>query len=460
MPVDAAPAFRPQDPTMIANAQDAALARLNAEGGSVKGGALKDFLRSLAHKTPFVGTFSDEIRGAVQGAIPGGMGYAEARDAERQKLADMQLLNPGTDKIMGIGGAALVPASFGRGLLGNAAKSGAGKIATGGLLGGAQAGSYAFGEAEGGLGERGKAAVLPTIFGTAVGAAVPAAVEGAKVLPRIMRRGSTGQAVASELENASGVSRDIGKLTRSLDDEVKDIQAKHFQKLEEKYKVIKDPDILNVLSDPEVQRLAPRTIAGAKKGAAPGPFGGDKRAWSYKDIVGKDALLSKLRKAAKTDAGMQARLEDLNAALKNLDGHSEAMKRYGPVMDKLEAIDDGRAMVSASQFDLQQATKNMDPVTRRAFNTGRMFEIVEKLEKRNDEAVSLLRDYLDAGSSTRRSLRELFQPGKTGDAAFKEFETVLRKERSAEKVASALKSRWTLGAGAAGAYGSYKIFKD
>ena len=140
----------------------AAQKRMSARGGSAVG----DFARMAAQGATF--GFADEIVGAVAGD--------EAKEASRQRVADLRQLAPGASTMAEIAGGVAAPFMTGAGVARALTRPGAGIVARGlaagaggAVGGGAGAALYGAGEAEGGIGPRAIGAAASAPIGAAGG---------------------------------------------------------------------------------------------------------------------------------------------------------------------------------------------------------------------------------------------------------------------------------------------------
>lgn len=185
----------------------AALARTNARAGN----EYTDFARMAAQGITW--RLSDEIRGVGAALVPGGKGYREARDAERQALADMRRLDPGASFAAELAGGLLAPLP-GASTAGGAAARTTGAAMRGGVRAGIRVGAkpgaiagglLAFGGAEGTPVEQ----LVETAKGTAGGAFVGSVLgAGGAVLGRGGRAARGPRAmdeIAGEFADRAGI---------------------------------------------------------------------------------------------------------------------------------------------------------------------------------------------------------------------------------------------------------------
>jgi hypothetical protein len=213
----------------------------------------EDFARSAAQGATF--GFADEIVGMLGGDT----------EASRQRMEDLRTTEPVGTLLGEVAGAApsiLIP--------GGAALR-AGGVARGAAIGagaGAAAGAAAgIGEAEGPLPERFDEALI----GAAIGGAVGAPLGGAGVwigrfLPRIF--GARGPRMARTLRRTSGVDRTLDDAFEAADEARRAVSREVYQPLDEAFKEVTDPGVLEALQQPELRttvRSVSRDVASGKR---------------------------------------------------------------------------------------------------------------------------------------------------------------------------------------------------
>lgn len=360
--------------------EDAALKRTTARGGN----AITDFLAMARHGLTL--GFDDEIAGRLKGP--------EARDEIRQRVADRRLLNPGASGISEVAGglpAALLPVGAGRA----AVRGGAGlfgAIGKGAAVGAVEGGLLGMGESETEtMGGRATDALPYAAGGAVAGGLLSAApVVGNALLRRAQNRGAR---VAGELADATGLTPDFGAVRQQADDAVSAARAQHYGPLDAMGKV---PGVTT----------EPRTLGELQK-------------------------LSK--RMERTDplgaANMRTSMEQAFPGLKAAD------QAYAPTAQVREALTNGRKAWNKSAADIQRAQASLSPEALTAFREGQFHEIVRRLNAREDNAVEVLRRFMDSGPETRAQIKTLF----ADEAAFNSFIQVLGKERSAAVVAGTLR---------------------
>jgi hypothetical protein len=411
-----------------------------------RAGVIQAFARNLT-RVPF----ADDIVGTVEGMVRPGMTMQEGRDKQRATDQRLQSQHPLASAAGSIA-QAFVPGTVAV----KAAQGGRKAVAAGIGLGALGGGAMALDDAEGSLPERVSNASGNMIGGAVVGGLTGAA--GAKladVIPRLF--GSPNQRVAKQLVEKTGLPADIRPVRAAASKGVRDVREQFYKPLEQAFPQIDDADVLRVVTDPDVARLLPSSLRSAvgTPGAVSVPIG-------YGDIAGKGKLLDKMRKAAKTDQAMATRLEEMEAALtKAIPGHDQANNAYAAAMSVKRAIDEGAKTkgLEKSAVLIEEALAAVPDHAKDDFRAQQMHEILRRITERDEDASRLLKRMMDAGSSTREQLAPLFKDVGKLD----EFIDILRKERNAAKLASALKARWWIPvAGASGGavgVGAYQIFK-
>lgn len=410
--------------------------QIKRQSRAIDHGAVSNFLRMAAQGA--TANFGDEIAGAGAAIVPGGKGYREARDASRERVAALREDAPAASMMAELAGGVALPAGGGIKL----AKSGAGllsKAVTGAASGGLLGGAYGAGDAEGGMSERMAAAKNPALIGAGLGV-IPA------LAPVVARMGgSPAERVAESLEKKTGLSRNIGKARQTARKAIEDVRDQFYKPLEEAHKVIDDADVISSLKDPAVWKYLPDAV---RKGARP---------VSYRDIQGKGALLNKLRTAARNQPDLAVRIDDIEGALsKAIPGHAEANAAYAGAAQVDRALKEGWRKAFSMSADMGDYMATLSPDAQNAFRQGQLSRTIAQITKRDDKIVGQLGQMMDAGPETQAVIRNMFETGEAGDEAFKEFTTILRKEKTAAKISDAMRGRWWVPVGGGLAYGVYK----
>lgn len=276
-------------------------------------------------------------------------------------------------------------------------------VTRGAAIGGAQGGMMGFGEATGTVGERAETAIPSALAGAAIGGAVGS-------LPGLLnaaarRAPGRGTRVGQELVEATGLPNDIERLTDSAEG-VRNAASRKFYGPMDALGAIENPRIAAVLRESQVPAPdRPRTLTELQKVLA--------------GLKGKNGPAA----------------EELKRTLgEEVAGFAEANASYGPFARPMEALEAGRKSYKTAA-DIRMAMRGMSRRESRNFAAARLHDIVAKLETRDEDAVGMLRQFVDAGPETKAQLRTLFR-GDNG--ALEDFLAVLRREESAEKVANQL----------------------
>lgn len=368
---------------------EAALARTNARSGS----GVTDFLAMLRHGATL--GFDDDVADFIK---PG------AGAEIRQRVADRRLLNPGASALSEIAGGVAIPVGAG----GSAVRAGKGLlsgVARGAAAGGAVSGVAGFGEATGTVGERAKAAIPTTLIGTVAGGAA-GSLPG--LLNAAMRRApGRGERVAKELVETTGLSGDINAVRDASVARVRAARAQHYGPLDALGKVQVD-GVPNPVTLKEAQKL-------------------------LKKLEMADPIA-----AQKVSAGMETAFP----------GIREADAAYAAAIGPDTALREGAKMVTKPAADIRRAQRGLLGDAATNFRQGELYRVLSKLQQRDEDAVGLLRQYMDAGPETRAQLRTMFD----NDESFERFLGVLRREEGAEKVIGQLPRAAMLAALGGGGY--------
>lgn len=387
--------------------------------------ALEDFLRQTPRSLPFVGQFTDELAGAAAAAVPGGRGYEEARDIARQAAEDRELTSPLATTLAEIAGGVAIPGIVGArtGSIGMAALKGGG-------IGAAEGLAYGAGKAEGGVGERLKAGVVPGIVGAGVGAASGAlAAKAAAMMKR--RVAGRGARLSRELKESTGLPG-YTDFKDWADQSKKTIRKTFYQPFEEGFPEVRDPALRTLLASDELQPAVER-VAG--KGGFP-----LERGPSFEDVQAVRESIRGLRDVADRagDRFLKNRYQDLEEELTQqmqrvFPGLDEADELWALVSDANRAFDMGAELANRAPEEIERARGAFrSDVAQEAFRAGQLHKITTSLERRDRAALKWLKDFMDMGPGSERTLRSLFPDTDAGEAAFNEFRRTLGMEQSAE----------------------------
>lgn len=297
-------------------------------------------------------------------------------------------------------------------------------IPGGGLLG-RQAVNGATGAVMGAMeaepGHRTAGAVTGGLLGLGAGAVGEA---GAGLLNAALRRaGGRGVRVAKALVESTGLPADFEKLATEAKAARSAASETFFGPIDARGKIA-NPKIVKVLKESQV----------------PSP---DKPR-SLKELQRLTGNLQRSNPAA---------ADVLKATMgEEIPGLLDANAAYGPAARPYEAVKAGRKSYKTAT-DIRAAMQGMGPEESRNFAAARLHDIVAKLESHDEDAVGMLKQFMDAGPETKAQLETLFRGDKEG---FARFMAEVRKERSAAKVAAML-PKFVIGVGGAG--GAYGLLK-
>ena len=426
--------------------EEVRLAQTNARGGSAVG----DFARMAAQGATF--GFADEIIGMFAGD--------EARERSRQNLSVRRELNPGASLLSEIAGGVVVPV----GVVGQGTRAGAstGRLAATGAGVGALEGAL-FGAGESVEGERGQGALTGGLVGAATGG-IAAPVAGAATraaAPRARNlinrvRGidpdvpGPGPRVAESLTQRAGIEPNINQALEVADQSLSEISANVFSKLDDKFPEV-DSDAVSTY----IRGLTDNKDTRSVVGAVSRELRDGNRLPSFSDV--QDIRRRLIRK------GLGDEADELTDIMEEVFGESfiEANSEWRRLSRIKESMLDGEKAWNLGANQLERRLAGMGDAERAAFQQGRMSEIVQRLQRRDASAVQPLTDFLDAGPSTQRQLRTLFDT----DAAFNGFMEELGMvagelaEKKAADVTQARRlARWLLPAGLAGGASGKGLF--
>jgi hypothetical protein len=395
-------------PAAIQNYENA-LARLNqTTTGNKYLDVASDVGHALAQSLPFVGTLSDEARGLVAAAVPGGMGYTAARDAERQRLADVETVAPGAMGATKLAGA----------LLGGLAFPAAPGVVKGGIIGGSQAGLQAFGAAEGGVKERATKAVLPTLGGAALGSIIGTLT--GPVANLIARRAETGGEKFATALQAGSSARPYQMVQEEFD--VARKTAKEMYRAFDSYEPVTPENILSAAQNNEISRSLQRKLTGKN--------------WSFKQLQQMRNTL------VKKGNPLGNELDDLMQA--RYSGLADADAQYFKAQEILRGIKAGKKAIGPSttaadvrwQLGTGPAEALLRPGQIQSYKDAFVHQTVAKLLQNESDSTAALNKMLDMGSEPAAKLREFFPT----DEAFNAFRNVLRQEKKVQNVSKAFRA--------------------
>lgn len=322
-----------------------------------------------------------------------------------------------------------------------------GAIGRGTAVGAAEGALLGAGEAEGSPMQRAGQAVPEAAAGAALGGAIGAAPAFLNALRRM--RSGRGTRIAGALEESTGVSKSYKQAQAKLTEQKNKISETMFQPLEDTgseaiEEAVTNPDspLLDLLRSPDVEK----EVRAISREVADG-----KRAPTFREIQRLRQRMQRINK--QPDARLVEQVDELDAILRDVvPGYSEANDAWRLVEAQDRALDAGRKAgksrtLSADDIELQQAGLSPEELTN--YRRGQVHEVARRVLRRESDAMSMMRDIVDAGPEMERVLRSMFPD----DATFQGFMQTIRKEQSADAVASAVSKygKWLAGAGVAGA---------
>lgn len=348
------------------------------------------------------------------------------------------------------------------------AKAGLRGAARGGLIGGttgaASAGLMAAGGAE--PGERIEAAKDAAMLGGGAGAVIGAPFGAfGGMLGQAAGRGGR---VADKMLSLSNRAPDMTRLGQRqvMEGAKQEVQQAFYQPLQEEFKNVADPAIKNWLkvtsANPMLRSMIPRQFRASTQRVRSGPG----RA-SGSRVIGSSIepsfqqlqdLRGDLRGMAYDRAGDVIDREALAAAqeLDELMGDAfgqplrTADRLWAQISADERALDKGFAMYNKTSDEIQDLRRGLTESQRNAFDDGRLARISTELRLRDETAVGLLRQYMDAGPESIKRVADMF-PGGAEGTAFQQFQNLMAREASAARIADFWSS--TLKSGAIAATG-------
>ncbi len=397
------------------------------------GNAVTDLLTMMSQGIPFVGKWSDELTGAIAGPA--------AKEADRKRMAALQLLNPGFTGAANLaqmaGGVAGAPVLMGIGGASAAAGQGAIPVITkGALMGGAMGLSSGLGAGQGSLAQRAPGAILPTLAGIGIGGTLAAAPVAANAL--INRMGGRAENLIGRLSEGAGVSPDVNATRQASQDLAAYTSAEQYGPLDALGKI--DDPAINEWFKNQGLTVQPRTLSEMQR------------------VV---ALTAKNNPAAAEDlTGLMDKAYPGGPDLPLLGGgalqnpsYADARGMFREAMQPATMVKAGAKAINQPAADIQwaqnvMADRGVTPDAQDAFRQGEFYKLAHKLLQTGDEgSLAMLQKYSRTGQ-----LRTIFPDGDPGDAAYNEFQTLLKRNLSADKVKNILP--WLggigIGVGAAG----------
>lgn len=389
--------------------------------------ATGDFGRAAAQGATF--GFADELVGMLGGDT----------EASRQRMEDLRLTEPTATAMGEVAGAApsiLIP--------GGAALRAGGVARGAAISGGASAGAGALvglGEAEGSLAER----LDEALTGAAIGGVVGVPLGGAGVwigrfLPRIF--GQRGPRIARTLKRSAGVDRTLDEAFEAADEAKRAVSREVYQPLDEAFKEVTDPGVLEALQQPELRT----TVRSVSKDVVNG-----KRGPSFEEL---QAIRRKGRKAAKRSPEIGNATDVLDQEMQiAIPGLGDADRAYAQASEIVEALETSRRFVGKPSALTRRAMESYSPDAQVAFREGMIHEFAQRLERRASQwkPSGAVQNMLDMGPEMRARLRAGFP----NDEVFEQFLEDVALERGGARLQRYV--QW-LTAGAVAAYGYNRMF--
>lgn len=215
--------------------------------------------------------------------------------------------------------------------------------------------------------------------------------------------------VANQLRQTSGVSRTTGQIRDAFDNEIAKIQKDLFGPLERRYADgINSPQITQT-----VQRLKQDVaVAPTVRAALRRPENVIPDNPTFKEF---QRLVQKL--GARSDDNSQAYAQELKDLFAQIDPDFDAANTaYANVMGNSRAFTEGTRRWGSNSIQLDEVMRrNRDlrrPGAMESFREGRVLGQLDRIERREmgsqGQAVGHVKRLMEAGSSTRESLRGLF----------------------------------------------------
>lgn len=374
--------------------------------------------------------WGDELVGAARGAVPGGMGYREGRDAARARLLQARQEQPGAAALEGMGallsplnavGLALKPATVtGRVLGGVGAGAGIGATAAAGaapemkdipLL-------AAQGAGIGGLlgGGAGALAAIPTVWSNLFGRAAS----------------SRGARISSELESLGGSRGSMPQVRAEQEAFRRSISQRYFKPLDDLGPLENNEAILGLLDNPTVSGLMPKAV---REGAR-GP--------TFDELLRVRDLLQestgRLYRGKIPPKELVLHREALAAtedALGTLPEYAAGRPLYAEAKAVQDALLKGRQMYSKAGWEIREAIAGLtSDAQKEAFRRGLMSRLSESLGRKSGGHTDVMQNLFHRGPETTEKLQAMFP----SDQAYGQFVRLLDTEAKTGDVARFIKT--------------------
>lgn len=376
----------------------------------------RDAGRLTLQNIPLVGEFMDEVLG------------------DRERVERIRQESPGTNVVTAIG-AGLMP---GIGMVNKATQgmSAIPKALSFGAAGGMEGGMQAMGAAQGGLAERiqdpsvarnaGIAGLLSTVLAGG-GIGLNRARETMQDARRLPARAT------SALEEATGVRRDLTMRAAGSEtaDQLDEVSRRLFAPLDETHTVVDKPELRTML-----QELRADGHQSALRSAG---ILADNETPSFTQI---QDLRSRMFKRDRDAADALTDFMD-----REFEGFTEANSAWRRARGVQEALEAGAKAYDKSALDIDELVRDMDPVAREAFRAGQVNRVLDMIARKDENAVTILKRYMDAGPAQQEIMQRLI-PDPQKYEAFRAFlSDAQATKKNAERIHTIL---GLVGRGAAG----------
>lgn len=236
-----------------------------------------------------------------------------------------------------------------------------------------------------------------------------------------------GTRIAAGARRTSMVMNTLRRASDEATQAIEKARADFYKPLEQQFAQVTDPDIMQIVTSDEVQRYLPRGLRSNPR-----------RPPSLEEL---QTLRTRLKRVDRE--GLYQQLDD--AMQNGIPGLQQADAAYRRAMQMRTAITSGRKLWNSSADDITSALEQLPPDAHMKFREGMMHEVTSRLRRRDTEAVSVLKEMMDMGPESVDRISQLFEGGAQGPA-FREFQAVIGRERSAARVADAFNRLAKVGA--------------
>lgn len=376
----------------------------------------RDAGRLALQNIPIAGEFMDEVLG------------------DRERVERLRQESPATNIATGVGVGLLpgigVTSSLTKGM------SALPKALMFGAAGGTEAAMQAVGDSEGGVRERVSDPAVPRRAGAA--ALLSTLLAGGGLgLARARRtmqdaRGLPARATGA-MEDATGVRRDLTvRAARSeTADQLDEVSRRLYAPLDEAHPVVDTPELRTMLSELRADgHQAAMRSAGIM---------------ADNDTPSFTQLQDLRSKMFKRDRDAADAMTDFMS--REFEGFTEANAAWRRASGVQEALELGAKAYDKSGLEIDELVMGMDPVAREAFRAGQVNRVLDMVARRDEQSVSILKRYMDAGPAEQEILQRLI-PDPQKYEAFREFLSgAAATKKNAERIHTIL---GLIGRGAAG----------